>query len=158
MNYFQKMRKSLGDKRKELSDEHIQNLTTLYHDFADGPEVKVFDNTDFGFHRITVERPLQLNVQASDERIARLDERTWANLVVSKKKNAAAAAKEVEAGKATQAEALLVLTKLDATKLYMSRDVFLKDLKAAAKSLDIKLAAPIVKAVLSALSDRKSVV
>ena len=74
VTHFRKMRKSLGDKRKELGPGDIDTLTRLYADFQQGPKVKVFDNSAFGFHRITVERPLKLNFQASRERIARLDE------------------------------------------------------------------------------------
>ena len=153
--YFQKMRKSLGDKRKELGEDHIVALTRLFAGFEEGDKVKVFDNEDFGFHRITVERPLRLNFQAGAERIARLeDERGWQNLLTSKKKNKQAAAAEVEAGRATQAEVLRVLARLDGARLYKSRPAFLKDSKAAAKAEGVKLAAPLVKVVLSALSER----
>ena len=55
------MRKSLGDKRKELGPDDIDALTRLYADFQEGDQVKVFANEDFGFQRITVERPLRLN-------------------------------------------------------------------------------------------------
>lgn len=59
---WQKMRKSLGSKRKELSDEHIAEITRLFGQFveteADGkPISRIFKNTDFGFRSITVERP-----------------------------------------------------------------------------------------------------
>ena len=60
---FAKMRKSLGDKRKYLTDEQIKDLTSTYHSALDeaaiDPRVKVFDNADFGYQRITVERPLR---------------------------------------------------------------------------------------------------
>ncbi|GAB3351520.1 type I restriction-modification system subunit M [Modestobacter lapidis] len=60
---WSKMRKSLGDKRKYLDDDHIAAITRLYADapsLADTDErVKVFDNDTFGFRRITVERPLR---------------------------------------------------------------------------------------------------
>ncbi len=54
-----KMRKTLGDKRKYLTDEHVQLVTRLYHDAMDTDDerVKVFENADFGYQRITVERP-----------------------------------------------------------------------------------------------------
>ncbi|MCL4231016.1 MAG: type I restriction-modification system subunit M [Dehalococcoidia bacterium] len=55
-----KMRKSLGDKRKELSPAQIEEITRLYGDFTEGERVKVFPNEAFGFQRITVERPLRL--------------------------------------------------------------------------------------------------
>ncbi len=151
---FQKMRKSLGDKRKALSDDHIHTLATRYSDFAPGPDVKIFDNADFGFHRITVERPLKLNFQASPERIALLQEESaWKNLLTSKKKGDKASA-EIAQGRATQKEALGVLQTLDPTKLYKARPEFEKALKAAAKARRVSIPAPIQKAILSALSER----
>lgn len=152
--YFQKMRKSLGDKRKELSDEHIQDLTKLYADLTEGPDVKLFDTTDFGFHRITVERPLKLNFQASPDRIARLeDERAWQALLTSKKKGEGAK-KDIAEGKALQASVRDVLATLDPDQLFTSRDAFEKALKAAAKKKDLKIPGPVHKAILSALGER----
>ena len=55
-----KMRKSLGEKRKQLSDEQIRELVELYGAFEEGDRVKIFRNERFGFQRITVERPLRL--------------------------------------------------------------------------------------------------
>ena len=75
---FTKMRKSLGDKRKEISDEQIAQVTRWYADAlelasdepADGPaRVKVFPTTAFGYQRITVERPLRLRFVVSDDAV-----------------------------------------------------------------------------------------
>ena len=80
------MRKSLGDKRREISAEHITQITQLYLDFQETEVCKIFDTTDFGIRKVTVERPLRLNFQASPERIARLDEQTaFKNLAKSSK-------------------------------------------------------------------------
>lgn len=62
--FWQKMRKSLGSKRKELSDAHIAEITRLFGEFVeykDGkkPISRIFNNSDFGYHTITVERPLR---------------------------------------------------------------------------------------------------
>jgi type I restriction enzyme M protein len=57
---FVKMRKSLGDKRKEISDAQIGEITRLYEAFEDGERVKIFPNHVFGFMRLTVQRPLRL--------------------------------------------------------------------------------------------------
>ncbi|WMJ08132.1 class I SAM-dependent DNA methyltransferase [Nitrosomonas sp. sh817] len=62
--YWQKMRKSLGSKRKELSDEHTAEITRLFGQFIEANEGKkpisrIFKNTDFGYRTITVERPLR---------------------------------------------------------------------------------------------------
>ena len=84
---WQKMRKSLGDKRKELGDgtngrpDHIADITRLYAEAlqiagdADHPlhgKVKVFTNEDFGYQRITVERPLKLRFEVTEETLAAL--------------------------------------------------------------------------------------
>jgi type I restriction enzyme M protein len=63
-NFYQKMRKSLGSKRKELSDDHIAQITQIFGQgqpvTIDGvPISRIFKNSDFGYHTITVERPLR---------------------------------------------------------------------------------------------------
>lgn len=68
--YFVKMRKSLGEKRKEISDAQIDEITRLYGDFDESDKVKIFPNEAFGFLRITVERPLRLHWEVTDETIA----------------------------------------------------------------------------------------
>ncbi len=65
--YFVKMRKSLGEKRKEISAEQIEEITRLYGEFSEGEKVKIFPNEAFGFLRITVERPLRLRWEVTDE-------------------------------------------------------------------------------------------
>ena len=62
--FWQKMRKSLGSKRKELSPEHIEQITRLFGNFEEAeqdgrPISRIFRNEDFGYHTITVERPLR---------------------------------------------------------------------------------------------------
>ena len=68
--YFEKMRKSLGDKRKQISDAQISEITRLYGEFREGEKVKIFPNEAFGFLRITVERPLRLRWEVNGETIA----------------------------------------------------------------------------------------
>lgn len=65
---WQPLRRSLGDKRREFSQVHIDDIVREYGDMGDGDTSKVFDNTDFGYHRLTVERPLRLAFQISLER------------------------------------------------------------------------------------------
>ncbi|MEU7947415.1 class I SAM-dependent DNA methyltransferase [Micromonospora taraxaci] len=82
-DYFAKMRKSLGDKRKYLTGEQIGEITRLYAEalqVADDPEhplhqrVKIFANEDFGYRRITVERPLKLRFEVTEETLAQVRE------------------------------------------------------------------------------------
>ena len=56
--FGESMRKSLGSKRKQLSDESIDEITRVYGVFEESKISKIFDTTDFGYRRITVERPL----------------------------------------------------------------------------------------------------
>lgn len=55
--FYAKMLRSLGNKRKEIHEEAISKITKLYGDFRESEYCKIFDNEDFGYHRITVERP-----------------------------------------------------------------------------------------------------
>jgi type I restriction enzyme M protein len=68
--YFAKRRKSLGEKRKEISSKQIEEITRLYGDFEKAEKVKIFPNEAFGFLRITVERPLRLRWEVSDDTVA----------------------------------------------------------------------------------------
>jgi len=57
--FYQKMRKSLGSKRKELGEADIERIVKLYGGFEETEYSKIFDNADFGYSTITVERPLR---------------------------------------------------------------------------------------------------
>ena len=63
---FTKMRKSLGNKRNEISSEQIAEITRLYAEFAEGDHVKILPNEAFGFMRVTVERPLKVKWVLND--------------------------------------------------------------------------------------------
>lgn len=153
-SFWVPMRRSLGDKRREISDDQIQQITGLFTAFKEGEHCKIFDVTDFGYRKITVERPLRLNFQASPERIARLkDERAFSNLAISKKKNPKERAAEEAEGRKEQDAIIAMLGKLPAT-LFKDRAQFETVLDKAMKAADLKLAAPIRKAILSALSER----
>ncbi len=128
------MKKSLGNKRRQIGDgeqgrpDHIGQITKIYGDFeqndtrpvpANGKngkqEVvsKIFDNEDFGYHKITVERPLRLNFQATEDRIARIEEESaFKNLATSKKKDQTLRLTEVSSGEERQQEIRAMLETL----------------------------------------------
>jgi len=60
---WQPLRRSLGDKRREFSSTHIDEIVREYGAMGDADTSKTFDNADFGFHRLTIERPLRLSFQ-----------------------------------------------------------------------------------------------
>lgn len=137
---FAKMRKSLGSKRKYLTEENINELVRLYGAMEETKNSKVFPNEAFGYRRITIERPLRLNFQASEERVARLDdEKTLQKL------------KTDDFNQLKQA-----IQRIEADTLFTNRDDFTKALNAELKASDVKLTAAQLKAVLNALSERDS--
>jgi len=66
-DFGESMRKSLGSKRKQLSETSIDEITRIYGGFELSKISKLFDTTEFGYRRITVERPLQLSFYPHDE-------------------------------------------------------------------------------------------
>ncbi|GAB5554185.1 MAG: class I SAM-dependent DNA methyltransferase [Saprospiraceae bacterium] len=74
-NIYQKMRKNLGQKNSELNDEQLQQITDIYLRFEDSEVSKIFDNADFGYSKITVERPLRHSWQLSEERLAEVEKK-----------------------------------------------------------------------------------
>ena len=71
-NLYQKLRKNLGEKNCEFTNEHIHQITQLYLEMPNDGISKVFNNRDFGYYKVTVERPLRLAAQFSPGRIAPL--------------------------------------------------------------------------------------
>lgn len=162
-SFWTPMRKSLGDKRRVIPVERAQEILNLLSDFKDGATArdgqedvtvtKVFPTTHFGFRKITVERPLRLNFQATADRIARLEEERGFQALAQSKKKGPAAAKEQAAGRAEQ-EAVRELVRSLPGILLKDRTEFVQLLEEAAQSSGLKLTAPLAKAILSALSER----
>ena len=71
--FFTKMRKSLGEKRKEISAAQIAEIVRLYGEFTENEKTKIMPNEAFGFLRITVERPLRLRWTVSADTLAAFD-------------------------------------------------------------------------------------
>lgn len=154
VDFYKKMKKSMGSKRNFISQEQIDEIVRLYGDFKEGEFVKIFDNEDFGYHKITVERPLRLNFMLSEERIQRVaEQKAFQNLATSKKKGENGLA-EIEAGKELQVEILEVLRNLESETVYKNRAEFEKMVKAAFKSAGITIGSPILKAILTGLAEK----
>ncbi|MFM4997095.1 type I restriction-modification system subunit M [Aeromonas sanarellii] len=130
------MRKSLGSKRKQLSDEAIEQIVRLASRYEEGPIAKIFPTTAFGYRRITVERPLKLAFYPQDaERLASLTaDKGWAKLDGT-----------------LQSAILTGLGQFAEAKL-LSRDKFKKQLT---KLLgEVKLPAPTFKLLVSHLAEQ----
>ncbi len=154
VEFYVKMKKSLGNKRNEVSDDNIEKIIRLYGEFTENDYSKIFDNADFGYQRITIERPLKLNFQASAERIQALkQEKAFRNLATSKKK-VEAAQEEISRGKALQDLIIKTLSKLDPETIYKNREEYTKLLKKQFKTAGADVSASLFKTILKALSCR----
>lgn len=71
-NFYHKMKKSLGDKRNELSDEDIVAITKIYQDFEGNEYSKIFRNEEFLYKEFSIYQPMQRNYSLSKERIKSL--------------------------------------------------------------------------------------
>ena len=145
------MRKSLGSKRHLIPEESIANIINTYNEFTESDKVKIFDNEDFGYTKITVERPMQLNYQVTPERLENLySYSAFKKLSESKSKDLETKlAKETEGKKQQEAikEALLTI----GDDLYTDWDTFEAKVKQALSPFDLKPA--FIKNVIEKLSE-----
>ena len=114
VGFFKKMRKSLGNKRNEICEDRRNDISRRYGTFIEEEHVRIFDNDDFGYRRITVERPLRLNFAVNKERLERLQQApAFQKLATSKKRKDTEAAKaEIAEGQALQRAILRALDDL----------------------------------------------
>ncbi|EPF2681977.1 type I restriction-modification system subunit M [Vibrio vulnificus] len=133
--FYAAMRKSLGSKRKELTPEAIDIIVQTYGQFVENDFSKIFDYKEFGYRRITVERPLQLAICPKDDlRLEALQaDSAWTKM-----------------DETTQQAILDALTSFEQEK-YLSRDKFLKQLKA--KLTEVKLSAVQLKLIVKHLGE-----
>jgi type I restriction enzyme M protein len=132
-NLGNSMRKSLGSKRKYLNEEQIVDIVKTYGDNSESKMSKIFDTTDFGFRRVTIERPLQLSFYTKDN----------GRLETLKSDNAFNKLKET-----VQTEILLALENMKPD--YTDRNKFNKELQAKTPT---KLTASNLKLVQKHLSE-----
>jgi type I restriction enzyme M protein len=178
--FYVKMKKSLGNKRNKIGDpvddarepDQIADISRIHGNFQDGESrnftsdgqqkssvvSRSFDNADLGFHKITVERPLRLNFQATEDRIARLEEEsTFKNLASSNKKAEKARLEEIAIGQQRQEQIRALLRAFGTAKsekLYKDRTEVLIDLREIDRQNDVRLGSAEIKGVLAALGER----
>ena len=150
-NEYILMRKNLGNKRNLIPDETIDKITDIYLEFKESDNVKIFNNEDFGYTKITVERPMQLNYQVTEKRLENLySYSAFKKLAESKNKDLETKmTEEVEGKKQQEAikEALLAI----GDDLYTDWDTFEVKVKQALNQFDFKPA--FIKNVIEKLSE-----
>lgn len=132
---FASMRKSLGSKRRYLTDEQIAEIARLHDAFEESEHSKIFATTDFGYRRVTIERPLRLTFTPHDEigLAALQEENAWQKLP-----------------EGDRSSILAALAQLD--ERIPSRKTFTKSLEAALKPSGVKVSAPIMRLLTKHLS------
>lgn len=133
-----KMLKGLGAKRNELGPDDIKDIVKLYGDFEETEHSKIFDNTDFFYRTITIERPLKLNFAATPERI---------DSVLAAKGFAKLRQDEQTALRAS-------LESLNTGEVWKNRDVFTKILKRELTAAGVALTGTLLKTLVVGLSER----
>lgn len=146
--FSQKMRKSLGQKRNEITIAQIEEITRIYGAFAEGPHAKIFDVADFGYRQITVERPLRLRFEVTEERVESLlaDESLDKALGLQKLK-----AKEAASTREAVAAALRGLV---GSAALPRRETFLDQARKALVAAGAKVSGPLRKLLVAAFSER----
>ncbi len=174
--FYTMLSRSLGKKRKKIGDgeettrDQIADITNLFFENKTGKFCKIFDNHEFGYWRITVERPLRLNFQASKERIAKIEavhdkafadyKRAVENIDDENARQTIDNLARLEyARKRTFSpdeieELKAALANLDEDKLYKDREIFLDDLKAAYRKADYHPTTRQKKPIIQLLSER----
>lgn len=171
--FCERMKKSLNNKRNEINEDQIRHLTRLYGAYRDGETAevvidqktgetemrivsRVFENREFGFLKVTVERPLRMNFEATPERVEKLnDQPAFTNLATSKKrKDEAAAAREIAEGRKMQDVIRAMLASLEEQGRYVDRTELDANLTAVSRLTGVKIPAPIKKAIFTALGER----
>lgn len=145
--FYKKMKSSFGNKRKKIGEpedgeDQIQKITEIFEKFKPGKFCKIFDNKDFGYTRITVERPLKRNFVVNQERLTRLEESAVFKKLDGKKKN-----------EPSQKAILSVLKKFP-SKTYKDYEEFSKDLKDAFDNANLSPSSSLIKIIEDALSEK----
>jgi type I restriction enzyme M protein len=152
--FWTEMTKSLGSKRREISDEQRAAIVRHVRDRKPSEHLKIFSNDDFGYRQIRVERPLRLRFEVDAAALARLAEETaFKNLAISKKKDATEKKREEAAGAKLQDQIRAALSTLEGKEV-KNRAKFAQMVEKAASAADLKLKAPVVKAILNAVGQR----
>jgi type I restriction enzyme M protein len=136
--HFSKMRKSLGSKRQYINDEQIKDLVRLYGQFAETLQSKIFPIDAFGYRRMTIDRPLRLAFQVTEERV----------------KAALAETAILKLDGEVQSRLVTALNAMDMDAVHLNREQFSKLLKKSLAACDVALSGAEMKALLGVLGER----
>jgi type I restriction enzyme M protein len=135
---YDEMERGLGEKRHELSDDHIDEITNIFGDLEANGRSKVLPNEEFGYRRIVIDRPLRMSFQATPERIESLDEeRAFTNR-----------------DEKTQEAIKNALSTLDSETVWMDRDNFIDEVELCLNMNGVDIRDSVYNAIERALGER----
>ena len=145
------MRKNLGKKRHTIPEDSLTKIIKTYNEFAESDKVKIYNNEDFGYTKIIVERPMQLNYQVTQERLENLySYSAFKKLAESKSKDPKTKIADETEGKKQQEEIKEALLTIG-DDLYTDWDAFEAKVKQALNQFDLKPA--FIKNIIEKLSE-----
>ena len=119
--YYEKMTRSLGEKRNKITQKQIEQITKLYSDFAENEKCKIISNDDVAFKQITIETPQRLNFAVKEDRLEKMVEATTFHKLFTKHADD------------TSIRFVDILRTLPQEKIYKSKKEFKKDILLALK-------------------------
>jgi type I restriction enzyme M protein len=134
--WFKPLRKNLGKKNCELSEDDVARICEAFLAFKETEQSKTFDNSAFGYWKVTVERPLRLRVNLASERRDRFREVCQ------------------EANEGPLANLIDDITELKGVRSYDDFNVFIEQLRGYADEANVKLTAKRQKLLQNALAER----
>ena len=147
--FFKKTRKSLGSKRHEIDPESKKRIEELYEKFEENEFSKIFKNTDFAYRQITIERPLKLSFDVTDEKIIKLSE----TLGVDLKKVINKIIKKKTEDSEIPLKIMTAIMHLK-DKKWNNREVFIKDVLKAFEKQAVKSSQKILKTIIDVVGER----
>ncbi|QLK25552.1 type I restriction-modification system subunit M [Natrinema zhouii] len=135
---YTEMDESLGEKRHELTQDHIDEITRIFGDLEANGRSKVVDNEEFGYRRIVIDQPLRQRFQVTEERIAALDdERAFTN-------------RDEE----VQERIKDALSKMDEDEIWMDRESFINDVELQLNMAGIDVRNSVYNAIERVMGER----
>lgn len=147
------LRKNLGEKRYEISDDNATKILDYYNKNTENNHVKIFNTTNFAYRQITVQRPLRLKFEITDETMERLkNHKEFLNDVPSKKAGEKGDG-ENKIWQELRAAIYVILEKMRGTVIN-SRAIFLENFETELKKRDCKIAKKTLKTVWQQVGER----
>ncbi|TYS87720.1 class I SAM-dependent DNA methyltransferase [Rossellomorea aquimaris] len=164
-SFYVKMSRSMGNKRNEITNEQISEISRIYGEFKENEFSKIFDKEEFGYKKVIVERPLQLNFMITPERIENLynesafnklfDEQVYLDFQRKKDKKTTDIKKlsKLKEGKKLQEKIIAILQENFSDQLYKDREEFIATLKPLFNNVP-EVKSGLWKAIYMGLSER----